>query len=77
MKLFLFFTCFFCGLFASAPLRAQEKLLICTNNYEPYYGETMPDFGPVIKITSHHLSYPGIHSLRNRYPYPCYFASPA
>lgn len=31
---------------------ANEKLLIYTNNYEPYYGEKMIDFGPVIKITA-------------------------
>ncbi|MRR57211.1 MAG: transporter substrate-binding domain-containing protein [Deltaproteobacteria bacterium] len=51
MKLFLFLSCILWVLLASAPLRAQEKLHICTNNYEPYYGETMPGFGPVIKIT--------------------------
>ena len=33
------------------PSYANEKLLIYANSYEPYYGENMPDFGPVIKIT--------------------------
>lgn len=33
------------------PSYAKEKLLIYTNNYEPYYGENMTDFGPVMKIT--------------------------
>ncbi|MBA4421640.1 MAG: hypothetical protein C0390_00915 [Syntrophus sp. (in: bacteria)] len=33
------------------PAFASEKLRIYTNNYEPYYGENMADFGPVIKIT--------------------------
>ena len=34
----------------TSPSYAKEKLLIFTNNYEPYYGENMADFGPVIKI---------------------------
>jgi len=29
---------------------ANEKLLIYTNNYEPYYGEKLKDLGPVTKI---------------------------
>ncbi len=30
---------------------ANEKVLIYTSDYEPYYGEKMTDFGPVAKIT--------------------------
>lgn len=33
------------------PSYANEKILICTNSYEPYYGENMAGFGPLIKIT--------------------------
>ncbi len=51
MKLLLMVVVFLYGLCAVEPLRAQETLLICTNNYEPYYGETLPDFGPVMQIT--------------------------
>ncbi|RQW88493.1 MAG: hypothetical protein EHM79_05570 [Geobacter sp.] len=51
MKLFVVFSFIFSGLLVSMPLHAKEKLLVCTNNYEPYYGETMTDYGPLIKIT--------------------------
>lgn len=39
------------GLLLSAPLQAEEKIIACTNNYEPYYGEGMSGYGPVIRIT--------------------------
>jgi polar amino acid transport system substrate-binding protein len=44
-------TVFLFELLFSFPLSANEKLQIYTNNYEPYYGEALADFGPVIEIT--------------------------
>jgi len=35
----------------SFPLYANEKILIYTSNYEPYYGEKMAEMGPVVKLT--------------------------
>jgi polar amino acid transport system substrate-binding protein len=40
-----------CVFMFSSLCSANEKILIYTNNYEPYYGEDMPDSGPVLKIT--------------------------
>ena len=42
-------------LFISGASYAREKILICTNSFEPYYGESMPGYGPVIKITEQAL----------------------
>jgi len=33
------------------PAGAAEKIIIHTNSYEPYYGEQMPDYGPLLQIT--------------------------
>jgi polar amino acid transport system substrate-binding protein len=35
----------------SSPSYANDKILIYTNSYEPYYGEKMTELGPVIKLT--------------------------
>jgi len=35
----------------SLQVEANEKIVIHTNSYEPYYGEKMADFGPLLKIT--------------------------
>jgi len=39
------------GLICVPPSDANEKVLIFSSNYEPYYGEQMADFGPVAKLT--------------------------
>jgi polar amino acid transport system substrate-binding protein len=39
------------GMFLPAPLLAKERIIACTNNYEPYYGENLSGYGPVIRIT--------------------------
>lgn len=39
------------GLLLSTPLQAEETIIACTNSYEPYYGEAMAGYGPVIRIT--------------------------
>lgn len=39
------------GVLLSAPLQAKEKIIACTNNYEPYYGENLSGYGPAIRIT--------------------------
>lgn len=33
------------------PVCANEKAIALTNDYEPYYGEKLPGFGPIIQIT--------------------------
>jgi len=38
-------------LMLALPVCANEKIIAITNDYEPYYGEKLPDFGPIIKIT--------------------------
>lgn len=40
-----------CPLLLALPVCANEKIVALTNNYEPYYGEKLPGFGPIIKIT--------------------------
>ena len=37
-------------LFFALLSHAKDRLLIFANNFEPYYGESMHDYGPVIKI---------------------------
>lgn len=39
------------GVFLSAPLQAEETIVACITNFEPYYGEAMAGYGPVTKIT--------------------------
>jgi polar amino acid transport system substrate-binding protein len=34
-----------------SPSYANEKILIYTSNYEPYYGEKMAELGPVVKLS--------------------------
>lgn len=51
MKLLVSVFCLIVGLLSSSPLHASQKIMVCTNNYEPYYGEAMAEYGPVIKIT--------------------------
>ncbi|GAK54371.1 probable amino acid ABC transporter, periplasmic component [Candidatus Moduliflexus flocculans] len=43
--------CLLCQLLLALPASANEKIIALTNDYEPYYGEKLPDFGPIIKIT--------------------------
>jgi polar amino acid transport system substrate-binding protein len=45
-----FWTAVLVGLIFSFPVHGDETLRIYTNNYEPYYGENLPDQGPVIEI---------------------------
>jgi polar amino acid transport system substrate-binding protein len=51
MKKKLFWAAIIVELIFSLSLQADETLLIYTNNYEPYYGKDLDDFGPVIEIT--------------------------
>lgn len=38
-------------LILALPVCANEKIIAATNDYEPFYGENLPEFGPIIKIT--------------------------
>ncbi len=38
-------------LILALPIFANEKIVALTNDYAPFYGENLPDFGPIIKIT--------------------------
>jgi polar amino acid transport system substrate-binding protein len=37
-------------LFMPLALRAQNKIVIFANNFEPYYGENLPNYGPFLAI---------------------------
>jgi polar amino acid transport system substrate-binding protein len=45
---FLVVLLFFCALTGS--IAAQGKILVLTNDYEPYYGHDLPSFGPLLEI---------------------------
>lgn len=57
--------CFLTGALAGA----QQKILILANNFEPYYGESLPDHGPFLNIVETALRRVGYDPVVQFFPW--------